>query len=109
MARWIKNIEWSIVLHKAVNVACVIVLFIGLIFYLDKCSDDDVVRIETARQEGYDEGYNVGYEEGREQGCEDVMNEPRDYDLYSHDNIIDMLDDLFDGNIPDDAYWYLNN
>jgi len=63
MARWIKNVEWSLLLHKAFNVACVIALFVGLIFYLDKCSNDDVSRIETARQEGYDEGYNVGAKE----------------------------------------------
>lgn len=109
MARWIKNIDWSLVLHKAFNVACVIALFVGLILYLDKCSDDDMVRIETARQEGYDEGYDVGYEAGHERGQEDVIADPRDYDLYSHDNITDMLDDLFNGNIPDDAYWYLNH
>ena len=123
MARWIKSIDWSLVLHNAFKVACVIALFVGLILYLDKCSNDDTARTETARHEGYDEGYNVGYEAGRERGQEDVKADPRDYDLYSYDDImsdpenfdlysyddmIDMLNDLFNENIPDDAYWYLN-
>lgn len=124
MARWLKNIEWSLVLHKAFNVACVITLFVGLLFYLDKCSDDDAARIETVRQEGYDEGYDVGYEEGQERGQEDVKADPRDYDLYSYDDImsdpenfdlysyddvIDIFNNIFDGNIPDDAYLHLNH
>lgn len=119
-----KNIDWHSMLHKAINVLCVIAIFVGLVFYLDKCSNDDTARIETVRQEGYDEGHSDGYEEGREQGQEDVIAEPREYDLYSHDDIIsdpenfdlysyddviDILNNIFDGNIPDDAYWYLNS
>ncbi len=119
-----QKINWHDVLHKAFNVLCVIAILVGLIFYLDKCSSDGTARIETARQEGYDEGYDVGYEEGQELGQEDVKADPRDYDLYSYDDIksdpesfglysyddiIDILNNIYDGNIPDDAYLYLNH
>lgn len=80
-----------------------------LSYSIESCSDNEEQRRQEIYNEAYDEGYNVGYDDGREQGHEDVQADPQDYDLYSHDNIIDMLDDLFDGNIPEAADWYLHH
>jgi hypothetical protein len=104
-----KNIDWASVIGPVFKIVCVIAIFLALTYSIESCADSNEQSRQAIYNDAYDEGYSVGYDSGRERGHEDVEADPRFYDLYSYDNIIDMLDDLFDGNIPDDADWYLSH
>ena len=65
MKRWAKNVDWSSVIYKTFKSICVIAIFVGLIYYLESCSDNEEHKRQKSYEEAYNEGYNVGVKESK--------------------------------------------
>lgn len=81
MGKWIRNVEWSSVIYKIFKAVCVIAIFVGLIYYLVSCSDNEEQNRQDAYDKAYETGYESGYEAGSEAGRNAVIENPGEYDL----------------------------
>lgn len=81
MGEWIKNVEWSSVIYKIFKTICVIAIFVGLIYYLESCSNNEEQNRQDAYDKAYETGYESGYETGFDAGRSAVIENPREYEL----------------------------